>query len=75
MAEEKIGEGQAKDQIQICDTELKKLKSAGVETSDIENVLRIAHSFFLLGVFDKSFQFAGSAYRMIEEKRKEIHET
>ena len=75
MADLNIDEVQAKDEIKICDVELKMLKSAGMETSEIENILKIARSFFILGLFDKSFQFASRANRMIAETREGKSET
>jgi len=68
MVELDIDEEQAKAQIEACEAELKGLKSQGAENPDAELSLKLALSFFKVGLFAKAFLSAVRARRLIAER-------
>ncbi len=67
MVDSGIDEGQAKAQIEVCETEIKALNSEGAKNVEANSALKLARSFFRLGEFEKAFLFAVRARRLAIE--------
>jgi len=70
MAELDIDEDQAGAQIKACEAELGELRSNGMENRDAERSLKLARSFFKVGLFDKAYLSAVRGRRLCQAMKK-----